>query len=164
MHVQGFRCRVRINNSIFAVSRYSVSEETPDLDVSNSEGYSGIAAVGNVPFAAVNPIAANLYTNSTYGQAKATIELEQATLITNALANPFALPFTLTAQIWVKVEIMPDRANPTFRHFFPSALVLAVSQAGQVTALQPVTIRLVSDGPYSLYTNSAQLDGQTDAS
>lgn len=152
MHVQGFRMKVVIDSHVFAVARYSVNDETPDLDVSNSEGFSGWNAALNGGF--LPTTGTNRFSNSTYGQKKASIELEQATLITNPLGNPFLLPFTVQTQKWVKVEIYINREVSTAKHFFPKALIVATSMTGQVTALQPFTMRLVSDGWYEMHSNA----------
>lgn len=157
MHLQGFRVRVKIDGYAFAVKRFSITDEVPDIDVTNSEGYDDWNKDGS-PVVRVfeNASTTTDYARSTPGSPKATVELEQATLIESTNANPFLQRFSLRTRYFYEVEIFPNRSKSA-RHWLPQAMAVKVSHQGEVSALQPVTITLVSHGPYELYTTLVRL-------
>lgn len=123
--VVGYNARVKVNDVFYRVKRWEVDDTATDLEVGDSED--------------------GVYEVHEPGRSVARLTLENATF--DPLANPFAAPYGLKGGSTVKVEIFPaDVGNPS--HLFPQVLIPSGKHAGDIAALQPVTITGITSGPY----------------
>jgi len=144
MWFAGFNVDVDIvkgsTTTAFTVQRVMVRDAVPPQNVSNSEGVPGNPAAGanNAAFQAMIG-----------GESGATIELTQPTF--NDTLNPYATPLSLVPGDWIGLLVWPAGRGVTGSDdlAFGSVLITEIELNADVTALEPLTIRGVSDGPYN---------------
>lgn len=135
----GFNTRIRVNASAYVAQTYSLSDENPEQDVTNTEGIPGNPDLPeNVGEAAASYIGGinrmrGTVTNATF----------------DLLGNPFTAPESIQASAYISLAIHPNLAA-NIPWSSPSFYINNASMNGDVRTLQPVSFSGVGDGFYSL--------------
>lgn len=133
----GYNVKVSLAGVNYSVSRCVVRDSVEPQDVSNTEGNAG------------NPLVATQspsFKSQAPAQSSATIELTQPTF--DASNNPFTAPISLAPGSYASCVIyLNGRAGKNWN--FANVLITEGELDGDVKALQPVTLRAISDGAYT---------------
>jgi len=136
----GYNLKVDLATTPYAVQRVVVRDAAPAQDVSNTEGQPGNSAAGLTS----NPA----FSSALGGQSQATVELTKPTF--DDAADPYAAPLSAVPGTWVACVIyLNGRGAPSKKFTFSSLLITEVEMNGDVKTLEPLTLRAVSDGPYT---------------
>lgn len=138
----GFKVAAQIAGEAFTLSEYSLSFDTPDIDITNSEGASAD------PLSTVDDDYPGVYECAIPSNKVCQITVKKAALDLND--SPYATPFIIQQGAFITLKIFPDRLvnDP---HDFPSVLVTSVKEEAAVKG-QAVTWSFTarSNGKYTL--------------
>ena len=134
----GFQAKVRVNATAYAGATYQISDETPEQDVSNTEGIAGnplnaVIAIGNTAVIA--------------GLKRYTATIRNATF--DVLSNPFTAPFLLASGTYIALRVFLNGAAGVSWNC-ASFFVNRTGSDGDVKALQPISFSGIGDGAYSV--------------
>jgi len=138
----GYNLKVDLNGVPYAVGRVVVRDSAPAQDVSNTEGLPGN------PTPPAGFVANPAFSSALGGQAQATVELVQPTF--DNAADPFGAPLAAAPGSFVPCIIyLTSRGPATPQWNFANLLITEGELNHDVKALEPLTLRGVSDGAYT---------------
>lgn len=129
----GYNHKVRMAGTVWVSETVDIDDSAADLPTPNSEG-------------AGAPIPTPGYETGVFGHKVVNITLSNCSF--DPADNPFLAPRLLASGIFIALQIWPAGLGGNSWNF-PSARVISVRHMMDSNRLQPLTIRLKSNGPYS---------------
>lgn len=122
--------------TLYSIQKYKVNEKSKTGEVTST----------NSSLNVFSGTSAGVHGEDIPCVTQADIEIVEATY--NSVANLFSTPVVLASGTFVQIEIFPNTLTSTPWNF-TVALITECDHDGDATALQPITLRLKSQGAYS---------------